>query len=405
MLLLGQICEMGELFFLGSIFCAFLTVYILLFKENAMRSYADYLLSFFFMFQIWCITIYLLIYSGWIVNLPHLYKTAAPINFILSPLSYLYVRSVLFNEKKFSRKDIIHFIPFLFFVINYTPFFILSTEQKKSIVEATTRNYLLAYQYKAGMIPEYISNMLRLLQVILYLIYQWKIIIKFKKSYVSESVQKQVKDVLKWLKVYTWSSTVFLAGFIIIVLFAIFSNQSDPITILDILPSIIISLSFFLISIYLLVHPEVLTGLPFIKYQEVASALVNDESDKIPFISDDYHNEIAAINEYFNDKQPYLINSLTISQVSVVLNIPVRELSYIINNHYLMRFNDFLNGYRINHIINNYNAKDLDKFTIESLAKQSGFTSKSSFYRAFNKIHSCTPNEYFQNLIVYKEEK
>jgi len=101
---------MGELFYLGSIFCAFLTIYILIFKENSIRSYADYILSAYFIFQIWCATIYLLIYSGWIINVPHVYKTAAPINFLLPPLSFLYVRTILFNEKKFSLKDIYDYI-------------------------------------------------------------------------------------------------------------------------------------------------------------------------------------------------------------------------------------------------------------------------------------------------------
>lgn len=387
---------MGELFFLGSIFCAFLTIYILLFKENALRSYAGYILSAYFFFQIWCITLYLLIFSGWIVYVPHLYKTAAPINFILSPLSYLYVRIVLFNEKGFAKKDIFHFIPFFFFIINYIPFFILSTEIKKSIVLATTQNYLLAYQYNTGIIPENIISLLRLLQIIGYLFLQWRLIIKFKKIYNSNPIQKQIQDVIKWLKIFTWSSTAFLIGFIIIILFAIFSKSTDAVTFLDYLPSIIISLSFFLISIYLLVNPEVLAGLPFIKYQVTESALVADEMNKIPFISDDYQSEIDRISEYFHTKQPYLINNLTISQVGVILNIPVRDLSYIINNHYGMRFTDYLNSFRVKHIIDNINSNTLNTYTLESIAKQSGFSSKSSFYRAFNKIHQCTPLEYFE---------
>jgi hypothetical protein len=105
---------MFEIFYLGSIFTAFATIYLLLFKENAIRSYADYLLSFYFIFIIWTAVLYLLLYEGQIINYPYLYKTAAPINFIIMPIGYLYVRSILYNEKRFTINDIWHFIPFFF---------------------------------------------------------------------------------------------------------------------------------------------------------------------------------------------------------------------------------------------------------------------------------------------------
>jgi hypothetical protein len=106
---------MVEVFYIGSIFCALITVYLLLFKEKALRTYSDTLLALLFLFEVWCVVIYLAISYGWIVNTPHLYKTAAPINYLLPPLTYLYIRAFLFNEKKLSTNDIWHFIPFVLF--------------------------------------------------------------------------------------------------------------------------------------------------------------------------------------------------------------------------------------------------------------------------------------------------
>jgi hypothetical protein len=114
---------MYEIFYLGSIFCALVTIYLLLFKENALRSYPDYLLSLVYLLIIWTSIIYLSIYHGWIIHVPHIYKTAAPINFIVPPFTFLYVRAVLYNEQKFSKKDLWHFIPFGLIVINYFPFY------------------------------------------------------------------------------------------------------------------------------------------------------------------------------------------------------------------------------------------------------------------------------------------
>jgi hypothetical protein len=42
---------------------------------------------------------------------PYLYKSAAPINFLIPPFAYIYIRSVLRDEQKFKVTDYIHFIP------------------------------------------------------------------------------------------------------------------------------------------------------------------------------------------------------------------------------------------------------------------------------------------------------
>jgi AraC-like DNA-binding protein len=385
---------MGEIFYLGSIFCALLTIYLLIFKENALKSYADYLLSIFFLMQCYCAVLYLLVFSGWIIQVPYLYKTAAPINYLLAPISYLYVRSVLYNEKQIKSIDILHFVPFVFFLINYIPFYILPLLVKRTIVEATIKNFTLSYQLKAGYLPEYLPHIIRVLQAFVYIIMQWKLINNYKNLQQNQPIQKQVKLVLKWLKVFTWSSTVFVIGFFAIIIFALFSFSLFD-GFINVLPGIIIAVSFFIISGYLLVHPEVIMGLPFIQYNFVESVLTKDNSDKIPFIREDYQQEIDAIDAYFKQKQPYLINNLSINQVAIILDIPVRELSYIINNYYSMRFTDFVNNHRILHMVENYNLNDLDTFTLESFAKMSGFSSKSSFYRAFNRVYKCTPLEYF----------
>jgi AraC-like DNA-binding protein len=73
------------------------------------------------------------------------------------------------------------------------------------------------------------------------------------------------------------------------------------------------------------------------------------------------------------------------------------DLSYILNNYFNLRFTDFVNQYRIKHVITIFNDSYLDNFTIESAAFEAGFTSKSGFYKSFKKLYKMTPTEYFQN--------
>jgi AraC-like DNA-binding protein len=93
-----------------------------------------------------------------------------------------------------------------------------------------------------------------------------------------------------------------------------------------------------------------------------------------------------------------LNKNLSLNQASLELGLPVREVSYIINNYYNNRFTDFVNGYRINYIIEQISSSYLDQYTIESLALEAGFISKSGFYKSFKKLYNTTPSEYFESI-------
>lgn len=389
---------MIEVIYLGSVFCALLTVYVLLLREGALRSYADYLLSIFFIFEAWAVIMYLLIYSGWLINVPHLYKSAAPFNFLFPVLTYLYVRSVLYNEKSFAKKDIWHLIPFLFFTLNYLPFFLLPINEKRLIVIAASKDINLTYKYNAGIIPESLTYIFRTLQTLIYLIFQWRLILKYNKENQNSLVENQIKAVVKWLKIFTWASTLFVIAFVGLTVLAMRFNTIFITGIINYLPGLLISASFLVISSYLVAHPTILAGLPFIKYKDAERNVLNEEVAKLPFIEEDYTLEIAKIDNYFKVEQPFLNKNLTIGHISIALNVSNRELSYIINNYYRLRFNDFINKYRIEYIIHKYQENQLNHFTIESIAFDAGFKSRSTFYNAFNKIYNMTPSEYFAAL-------
>jgi len=389
---------MIEVIYLGSVFCALLTVYVLLLRKGALKSYADYLLSVFFILEAWAVIVYLLIYSGWISNVPYFYKTAAPFNFLFPVLTYLYVRAVLYNEKRFLRNDIWHLLPFFLFIINYLPFYLIPLNEKRLIVIATSKDINLTYKFQAGTIPESLTYLFRTFHTLIYLIFQWRLIIKYKKENKNILVETQIKEVVKWLKIFTWASTLFVIAFVVLTILAMLYNTIFISGIINYIPGLLISASFLVISSYLVTHPSILAGLPFIKYKDSGKNVLNEEMTKLPFIEEDYTSEIEKIDQYFKNESPFLNNNLTIGHVSVALNISIRELSYIINNYYKLRFNDFINQYRIEYIIKKYQDNLLNHYTIESIAFDAGFKSRSTFYNAFNKIYKMTPSEYFAHL-------
>ncbi len=389
---------MVGIFYIGSIFCSLVTIYILLFNENAIKTFANYLLASYFLFCIACLSVYILIMYGLIIDVPFLYKITAPINFLLPPIVYLYVRAILFNKEKLNILDFFHFIPFILVIVNYLPFYLLPISDKKEIVQELLKDIKTSYNNQVGYISEYVINSFRILQSLFYLLFQWRLIISFNKEHKNIAVEKQINNVIKWLKIFTFLSTVSLFAFLLLASIVLLYSNIYADGFIFHLPDYILASCFFIISTYLLTHPSIFEGLPFIKYKETASNLVHNQIHSIPYIEQDYSTEIEVIKHYFRVKKPYLIKGLNISQVAVEINIPAKLISFIINQHFEMRFNDFTNKYRVEYIKEKINERYLDSYTLSCLSAEAGFSNLTTFIAAFKKIENCTPSEYLIKL-------
>jgi len=396
--------EWIDFFFKASILCGLLTIFLLLFKKNALRSFSDYLLTAFILCQCWTILLFILVYSESILDYPHLYKSAAPITFLIAPLGYLYVRSVLFNEVAFKKMDFLHALPFLFFTLNYLPFFVSSTESKLAILNATLLDRNEAVTTQLGLLPESFFYVLRPVQTLIYLLFQWALLMQFNKAFKVKEVEQQIIVVTRWLKVFTLANATVLFSLVFLILLYL-SVPNIFADLISLIPNYLLSLSFVVICAYLLVNPQVLNGLPFVKYKEKKSRLLSDTVVQVPFIHKNYAKEIAQLEAYFANSKAYLQPNLSISEVAVATQIPNRELSFLINSYHKKRFSDYLNDMRLSHFLAQVDAATLDQFTIEAIALAAGFSSKSSFYRAFKKKYGSSPSAYLQPLLSPANER
>lgn len=381
----------------AGILCGLLSIYVLLFKKNALRSYSDYLLSGFILFQCWAAFVYVLIFTGAILEVPHFFKSAAPLNFLIPPLGFLYVRSVLFNERKWTRKDLLHLLPFVLFLVSYLPFFLSATDLKLQFIEQALRDENAAVDQPLGLLSESIFHFYRFGQAVLYLAAQWWLIAQFYKENKDQAMESQIHRVVRWLKFFTGANTVILLSFL--VLAALYFQGQDIFEngLANLLPHSLLGASFFLTCAYLLIYPQVLIGLPFMRQGETSTDDASQEASKSTFSVENYAREIALLDEYFESTKAYLQSSLSVSEVAVASGIPARELSYLINAYYKKRFNDYLNEMRIRHFLEQVAGTTLDIFTVEAIALEAGFSSKSAFYRSFNRFYGCTPLEYLRS--------
>lgn len=387
---------MFEVLYLGSIFFALLTIYLLLFSKEALRSFSNYIFSFILLLEVFFVTSYLLIYLGLIKEVPHLFKVPASFNFLIPPLAYLYVQSMLFNKNKISSAELLHFLPFVLVFINYTPFYFLPIHEKSEIVKKVSEDIVFGLKYQAGYFAESSLFYFKIIQAFIYLILQWQLIISFKKKNNNLKIKIQLSMVVKWVKVFTWVFTTILIGFVFLSLILSVELKEDIFKMVTLAQGFLLSSSFFVLSAYILLHPKILIGLPFIKYDTYESVLTKEKEIR-PFILQDYEAEINNIEVYMKSSQSFLNPKITLALLSVQINISTKELSYIINSYYNMRFTDFINQYRIAYFTQMLNDGKLGSYTIEALIKNSGFSSKSSFHSAFKKIYNCTPSQYISD--------
>jgi AraC-like DNA-binding protein len=105
------------------------------------------------------------------------------------------------------------------------------------------------------------------------------------------------------------------------------------------------------------------------------------------------------IDAYMQQHTPYTDKHINLSSLAADLKLTAPTLSVLLNNHYHLSFNDFINTHRINRIKTQMASPgSLKNFTIEAMASEVGFASRSAFYNAFKKLAGTSPLQYAQSL-------
>ena len=85
---------------------------------------------------------------------------------------------------------------------------------------------------------------------------------------------------------------------------------------------------------------------------------------------------------------------LIIMSLAQASNLSVHKCSRLINVTHRISFPDWVNKFRVDYFIQSYSEKCATK-TIDAIALESGFSSKTTFYRVFKKQIGMMPSDYF----------
>ena len=109
---------------------------------------------------------------------------------------------------------------------------------------------------------------------------------------------------------------------------------------------------------------------------------------------------LALIEEHLETAKPYLKHGYSLRNLSEDLDVTYTYLSFIINREYGLNFNDLINRYRIKHLRSLMESPDAHMYTLEGLANRAGFSSRSTFYRAFQKTTGKMPSAFMRDMLT-----
>jgi TolB-like protein/class 3 adenylate cyclase/AraC-like DNA-binding protein/Tfp pilus assembly protein PilF len=99
---------------------------------------------------------------------------------------------------------------------------------------------------------------------------------------------------------------------------------------------------------------------------------------------------------YLSENESFLNPDLSLRELARLIEIHPNHLSWLLNNNFGKNYNEFINKYRIEAFKLNAKAKKNAHLTIEGLAYESGFNSKTVFNTSFKKETGLTPKQFLK---------
>lgn len=105
-----------------------------------------------------------------------------------------------------------------------------------------------------------------------------------------------------------------------------------------------------------------------------------------------------SLLKLLDDESLHLNSELNLNDIAKELNLPVYQASQLINEGFNKTFFDLINSYRIKEFKRRLEDQRYRHLTLLGIAFDSGFNSKSGFYKVFKEATGQTPRQYKESI-------
>jgi AraC-like DNA-binding protein len=377
---------------------------LLLVKAIRTENKSNYWLSLFILLCSLYIAPWMLGFAGWYDNQPYrdiLFYAPFQHLFLVGPIIFFYTQSLLNPSFQFSKKEALHLLPGLFYLI-----YIVAIWAYDKFIFG---DY---YFYENGMDKDFDFwyQKLGLFSMIVYFIFSIRYYNVYKKL-IFQVVSYADSILFKWIKTYLIAFLLMLLLPVFFDALAFFYPEMQTYK-----GSWWFYLFFSIVMYYIAItgySNPINSTIPFkMSFFDKNPILLLDENQTIEsetFI-DIEHEVFEPINspeiEHWKSKIETLIQEeklfenpeLTLTDLAKKLETNASVISKTINQGFQMNFNDCINKYRIEAVKNRFANGEHKKSTLLGIAYDCGFNSKATFNRAFKKNAGKTPKEFIETL-------
>ena len=393
---------MAILFPLFGIFTSFILLYYL---SSLNRS--NIFLALFFL----CCNLVVMVYYGLHFTKELFWEGVSfvhwlPLSYLLGPLLFFYVKTTLSDNNKLEKWDWLHLLPAAFIIINCLPFTTLPFDQKAQIAHEivnVTENYALDFNFVSF---EFILYS-RSIHLLCYAVFSIGFFYVHSKKMLQENNSRSSNHsiISRWIYLLCFMQIIIAVNSIghmstlYGVQFSIFGIPSTKIF-TEKYYFEICGGGFFLQNLFLFLFPKILYGNVSYRIEEGNNNIIEDLKSNLP----KKQKENATIQDieliikaYLNDL-PFTQKEFSLSQMSFDLKIPERFLSNYFNKELEITFSDWRKNLRIDHVCRLIEVGEAKNLTIEAIATNAGFASRSKFIDAFKERKGVTPSAFIKSI-------
>ena len=319
-----------------------------------------------------------------------------PFYFLTLPFLHLYIIS---HRKDFTFKAryILFFAPFLLILLNVSPYLLTPFSAKLVVAKAMLVNAEALYQTDLLFLPYYYQSLIRPIFNLLFILYTIRTYFRERQSLIFQTGKFNERNFVFGVLVISGLLNALSFTFILNKLLV----QSFDIDFFKTISFSQVNKFFSYLSagqnLLLLFFPQIL-----FREQVIMEKPVRRKNDagqtEDSIISQERLLEIDQVVQAYIIDSPYLEKGFTVTKITQDTGIPSHQISLYFKDFLHTNFNDWKNKLRIEYAISEVKSGRWSKYTIETIATKSGFSSRSNFNKAFIACMNQTPSEFFREL-------
>lgn len=393
---------MAILFPLFGIFTSFILLYYL---SSLNRS--NIFLALFFL----CCNLVVMVYYGLHFTKDLFWEGVSfvnwlPLSYLLGPLLFYYVKTTLADNSKLKKWDWLHLLPAVFIIINCLPFTTLPFDQKANIAHEivnVTEHYALDFNFVSFEFILYSRSIHLLCYAVFSIGFFYarskKMIQENNSRYSNHSVISRWIYLLCLMQIIIAVNSIGHMSTLYGVQFSIFGIPSTTIF-TEKYYFEICGGGFFLQNLFLFLFPKILYGNVSYTIEEGKNTILDEIKSSLPKKQKETATvqDIELIIKAYLSDLPFIQKEFSLSQMSFDLKIPERFLSNYFNKELDITFSDWRKNLRIDHVCRLIEVGEAKNLTIEAIATNAGFASRSKFIDAFKERKGVTPSAFIKSI-------